>query len=190
VQRVRPDENIANLCSSGIQHREKTRQSGFTLLLAALVASIALTLGSALFGFATKQLALSSINKNSQFAFFNADSATECALYWDVKGSETVTFFSTSTPPNEIVCEGQTVPIDYADTSSGPSWQSSTFSFQYAPNNTPPSQQGSCANVVVTKTVGFGSAADTSIQARGLSTSCSTILSNKTVLERAAQLSY
>lgn len=182
-----------------LQYRYGTRQSGFTLLLAALVASIALTLGSALFSFATKQIALSSINKNSQFAFFNADSAAECALYWDNKGSESLPypFFSQATPstnpPNEITCEGQAVPVFYADTSGGSPLQSSTFTFKYSPNNTPPQSQGSCAEVIVTKTKVLrddGVSEDTSIQARGWSTSCATLNTSKTVLERAAQISY
>src|SRR5229473_174899 len=65
----------------------KTNQKGFTLLLAALISSIVLSLGAAIFSIAQKELALSSVGRNSQFAFYAADTAAECALYWDVRFS-------------------------------------------------------------------------------------------------------
>ncbi len=58
---------------------------GFTLLLAALVAAIVLSLASSIFTVAQKQLVLSSIGRDSQFAFYAADTAAECALYWDLR---------------------------------------------------------------------------------------------------------
>ena len=175
------------------QHQIRTRQSGFTLLLAALVASIALTLGSALFSFATKQIALSSINKNSQFAFFNADSAAECALYLDNKGSVgTPVFDKARVSDFQVVCEGQSINVRHvAFPDSGPSWQSSTFTFtNYSPNNTPPQSQGSCANIIVTKTLLPNNNVGTFIEARGWSTSCATLNTSQTVLERGVRISY
>lgn len=58
-------------------------QRGFTLLIAILLASIALAVGLALADVAYKQVVLSSTAKQSQTAFYNADSALECALYYD-----------------------------------------------------------------------------------------------------------
>ncbi|KKW45527.1 MAG: hypothetical protein UY98_C0044G0005 [Candidatus Kaiserbacteria bacterium GW2011_GWA2_58_9] len=69
-------------------------QKGFTLLLAALVSSIVLALGTSIFQLAQKELTLSSIGRDSQFAFYAADSGAECALYWDVRYQR----FPTSTP--------------------------------------------------------------------------------------------
>src|SRR3989338_7573414 len=79
-------------------HNRRTRrrpspQAGFTLLLAALVASIVLSLGAAIFAIAQKQLTLSGIGRDSQFAFYAADTAAECALYWDFRCN----YFATST---------------------------------------------------------------------------------------------
>jgi Tfp pilus assembly protein PilX len=48
-------------------------QKGFTLLLAALVSTIVLALGAAIYGLVVKELALSSLGRDSQFAFFAAD---------------------------------------------------------------------------------------------------------------------
>lgn len=80
---------------------------GFTLLLAALIASIVLALGTSIFGIVQKELILSSIGRDSQFAFYAADTGAECALYWDVRHQ----LFTSEIAPTEITCDGQTVPI-------------------------------------------------------------------------------
>lgn len=90
-----------------MQALKNNKNRGFTILLAALVASLVLALGISVFSIAQKQLILSSTGKNSQYAFYAADSAAECALYWDFRHN----LFSTSTPPTEITCDGQTVPV-------------------------------------------------------------------------------
>jgi hypothetical protein len=58
---------------------------GFTLLIALILTSVVLAVGVALIDIAVKQLQLASSSKNSQYAFYNADSALECALYYDQK---------------------------------------------------------------------------------------------------------
>src|SRR5665213_4595290 len=88
--------------------RYSRRQAGFTLLIAALVASIVLSLASAIFDIAQKQVALASLSQQSQYAFYAADTAAECALYWDVRFS----WFSTSTPGTAASCDGQTITLE------------------------------------------------------------------------------
>jgi len=91
--------------------RKKTER-GFTLLLAALVSSIVLALGSSIFLIAQKQVLLSSLGRDSQFAFYAADAAAECALYWDVKNNPSdsnnapYNAFGTSAPSFTPVCDG------------------------------------------------------------------------------------
>jgi hypothetical protein len=46
---------------------------------------VVLAVGVSLIDIAVKQFALASSAKNSQYAFYNADSALECALYYDQK---------------------------------------------------------------------------------------------------------
>lgn len=60
-----------------------TPHRGFTLLIAIILASVALAIGLALADVAYKQVVLSSTARNSQVAFYRADSAMECALYYD-----------------------------------------------------------------------------------------------------------
>ena len=80
---------------------------GFTILLAALVSSLVLALGISIVSIAQKQIVLSSTGKGSQFAFYAADSGAECALFFDMRFNH----FSTTTPPTDITCGGQTVTV-------------------------------------------------------------------------------
>ncbi len=84
-----------------------THERGFTLLMAALVGALMLALSISIVSIVRKSVTLSSIGRDSQFAFYAADSAAECALYWDIRFQH----FATSTPPTEITCNGQTVPV-------------------------------------------------------------------------------
>lgn len=62
-----------------------TPQRGFTLLIAVIIASVSLSLALALLDISYKQVTLALTAKQSQYAFANADSALECALFWDQK---------------------------------------------------------------------------------------------------------
>lgn len=75
-----------------------TPQRGFTLLVAIVLSSVALSVGLALLDIAYKQSILASASKQSQIAFYNADAALECALYWDQQKA----FFNTSNPFNLV----------------------------------------------------------------------------------------
>lgn len=81
----------------------RTRSSqprGFALLIAIILASVTLAVGLALLDVAYKQIILSSVTKNSQDAFYKADTALECALYWDQKSNS----FDYNTPNANIIC--------------------------------------------------------------------------------------
>lgn len=56
---------------------------GFTLLVAVVLSSVALSIGIALLDIALKQVVLASAAKQSQKAFYAADSVMECILYYD-----------------------------------------------------------------------------------------------------------
>src|SRR3990167_2209689 len=87
-------KNFSNFTSLLKTKNSKLRTSrGFTLLLAALVSSIVLAVGAAIFGIAQKQVLLSAIGRDSQLAFYAADTAAECALYWDFRCN----YFASST---------------------------------------------------------------------------------------------
>lgn len=82
---------------------------GFTLLISVVLASVVLAIGLALLDIAYKQVILSSSARNSQYAFYAADAALECALYYD----QQLGHFAFDPPPvagtlPSISCQGQT----------------------------------------------------------------------------------
>lgn len=170
----------------------KTGQKGFTLMLAALAASIALTLGASIFSISSKELQLSSIGRDSQFAFYAADTAAECALYWDMRFD----YFGTSTPSgaaNTYVCDGQIITASGRPALSNPSPYPYTITFQVQPN-------GYCTNVGVTKCDGpilangtcthaVPAAIHTVIRADGFNATCANI-NGLTTLQRSVELNY
>lgn len=62
--------------------------AGFALLVATLVSGLFLAISAVIFQIAYLQLLLSSTGRDSQFAFYAADTGAECALYWDRKYSQ------------------------------------------------------------------------------------------------------
>lgn len=65
--------------------KQHTPQSGFVLLFAVLISSIVLAVGAGVFNITRKELILSRASRDSQFAFFAADTGAECAFFWDRK---------------------------------------------------------------------------------------------------------
>ena len=62
-------------------------KEGFTLFVAMIVASLLLAVGFSISNIILKQLLLSGSGKDSQIAFYAADSGEECAQFWDSKDS-------------------------------------------------------------------------------------------------------
>lgn len=151
------------------------RPRGFTLLLAALIASIVMALGGSIFTIAQKQVTLSSIGRDSQFAFYAADTAAECALYWDIRFEA----FATSTVI-AATCDG--MPITMTGKEPTPPY---TVSFQV--DLFTDTSGGYCADVTVEKRT---TDPYTIIHADGYSTPCATIESSARSLQRSVELQY
>jgi predicted aconitase with swiveling domain len=86
-----------------------TKQSGFTLFFATLVAALSLAIGLAIYDLTSRELILSATATQSQYAIFAADSGADCALYWDSKyGSliNTDTDGSAFAAPNDMSLSG------------------------------------------------------------------------------------
>lgn len=148
----------------------KNDQKGFTLLLATIVASLMLAVGAAMFSIIKKEVILSSLGRDSQFAFYAADTAAECALYWDFRHD---VFSATSSPWTDLMCDQQNLgPIQFTAFET-------PMTFEYQPS-------GYCARVTVIKSAD----STTRVDARGYSTSCATIPTNPRALERAVELQY
>ena len=63
---------------------------GFTLLFAILVSILVLAVGASMITIALKQVILSGAGRESQFAFYAANTGVECAIYWDLHGPQLV----------------------------------------------------------------------------------------------------
>ena len=84
-------------------------QRGFALLIAVIFMSVMLTFGLALASLGYKQQVLASSALGSQYAFYAADSALECALFEDQKNdlfNYAAHTADPNTPSNIISCDG------------------------------------------------------------------------------------
>jgi hypothetical protein len=145
---------------------------GFTLLLSVLIAAIVLALATSIFQIARKEITLSSLGRDSQFAFYAADTGAECALYWDVRFD----YFATSSPGITPECDTDETLNATGHSSVYPY----TVSFEFEPN-------GICSRVYVTKSQ---TSPHTVIHADGFSTNCATIATNPRALQRSVELRY
>lgn len=154
-------------------------QAGFTLLLAALVSSIVLALGAAIYQLASKELELSSLGRDSQYAFFAADTGAECALYWDVRHD----YFATSAPASVVAPDPRCATQSFTATGRAAAYPY-TMSFQIEPG-------GYCTNVSVTKAQDAVSGiVSTTIHADGYSGTCANYSTNARSLQRSVELHY
>lgn len=102
---------------------------GFTLLISIILASVALVVGLSLADVAYKQVLLSGTSRQSQVAFYAADSALECALYYDQKFAAFnpgITFDNAN-----VRCANRQV-TNYAETSYGGGGLRTTFTLTCA----------------------------------------------------------
>lgn len=60
-------------------------KKGIALLMAVLVSGLFFVIAAAIFKIALVELILSSTGRDSQFAFYAADTGAECALFWNYK---------------------------------------------------------------------------------------------------------
>ncbi|MSU73650.1 hypothetical protein EXS56_00760 [Candidatus Kaiserbacteria bacterium] len=188
---------------SSVGRRVRTER-GFTLLLAALVSSIVLAVGAAIFGIAQKQVLLSAIGRDSQFAFYAADTAAECALYWDFRcnyfASSTAFINASCNNPNPT-CDTETLEAEGRPTAA-PYYPYTMTSRKMNFFQDAAISGNLCAQVSVTKcqgtfnadgdcVVGSGTAPiRTIIHADGYSTNCAAILTSARALQRSVELHY
>ncbi len=142
---------------------------GFTIFYASLIASLAVSIGLAIYDLTIRELQLSATANQSQQAIYAADSGAECALYWDIDcaaGScKTGSAFATSTWAG--AAQGSGLNCQSADiTTAASGWsvtqnagtQSATTTFKVTGGG------AVCATVVVAK---WGSPTHTTITSYG-----------------------
>lgn len=152
------------------------RSAGFTLLLAALIASIVLSLGTSIYTIAVKQVQLSTLGRDSQFAFYAADTGAECALYWDVRFDA----FALTTSGVSPSCDAKPVTVTTVGTDLP---YTSTFSVDLFTDQS----SGYCVEVSITKNA---SSPHTVIHADGYSVTCAARSASARALQRSVELQY
>jgi hypothetical protein len=73
------------------------KQKGLAILYAVIVSIIMLSVATSISSIALRQTKLSSTGRESQYAFFAANTGIECARYWDLQSLSTGVAFPTST---------------------------------------------------------------------------------------------
>lgn len=136
-------------------HENKKTQNigdrGFVILFAMLISTIMLLITSGIFNVVQKQVVLSSYSRESQRAFYAADAALECALYYDISPTIVQTSFPIDgTTLATMSCAGEDFEIE----SLGSTDQyDHSFAFRYF-NNSDDSM--GCAYVFVEKSEAGG----------------------------------
>jgi len=89
---------------------KKDTQKGFTLFIAVVISSLLLLVVLSISNIALQETILSGAGRESQLAFYAADSGVECALFWDYRnpGHDHSAFLS---PQQSITC-GQAVTYE------------------------------------------------------------------------------
>lgn len=150
---------------------------GFTLLFASLISSLLLAVGLVIFDITLRELMLSSVVRDSDYAVYTADTGIECALYWDFKYDGASSAFATSSlSPRaaSISCNGQNVSL--ADVVQDVNGATTTFTINMTP-------RPYCAIVEVAKA---HNPTDTTIVSRGYNT-CN---ASPQRIERSLQVNY
>lgn len=176
-------------------HKEK----GFALLIAVIFMSVMLSFGLMLGSLGYKQSILASTSVDSQYAFYAADAALECALRYDQVASS-ILAFPASDPPAvpRIQCSGAEALNDLTYTNKSFSAAKWTVRNRLSLNNAD-GDPAYCADITVEK---YATAPDptpnknftTYIFSQGYSVPCSvlpTITSSKVrVASRGIQAHY
>ncbi|MBX4211120.1 pilus assembly PilX N-terminal domain-containing protein, partial [Candidatus Parcubacteria bacterium] len=130
---------------------KRESQKGFTLFIAVVIAALLLTISYGIINIVTKEVVLSSSARESQFAFYAADTGRECSLYWDQKDGKS--YFDDVSP--EIQCDGHSVIVDRKTSTlpTGLPASQSTFTIEFNQSPDPALITPYCVTVIVKKAI-------------------------------------
>lgn len=133
----------------------QTKKKGFVLLYAVLVSSVILAVGASLINIVTKQIVLSTVGRDSQFAYYAADAGAKCASYWNASPVNVFGLIEDGfiTEPSsddfldsglEVFCNDRYTTVDFEHTNSEDTSSEASFFINF---------ERSCAKVGVFKEV-------------------------------------
>lgn len=88
-------------------NRNIKKEKGFALLFAVLISGLLITIGISIFNISIKELMISASIRDSQTAYYAADSAAECFYYWNEISPDYFRFCDTSSCDrniDEVIC--------------------------------------------------------------------------------------
>lgn len=150
------------------------KNKGFAMLFTVLIISVILSIALGIADLTFKQTILSNLAKNSQLAFYQADSGVECGMYYDVTQGQLPRGTTVAKAPQQITCGNNTATL-VTD-------QSHTDYFLYQEDIT---GNAPCFSIAFDKTMANGST-KYKVSARGFST----CLSTPQQVERGLNVSY
>lgn len=156
----------------------KDKNKGLTLFVAMVLMGTLLLIATGIVSLAVRQSVISASGRESQDAFYAADTGIECALFWDVQNQTGISSFSTSTGSTIFCNQDASNPSNPIPTTVGGN-AVSTFRVNFLPNPY-------CAIVTVTKDY-INDALVTTIESKGYNT-CDP--SNPRRVERAVRAVY
>ena len=165
--------NIRKINSNNITHSFSSKDRGFTIFVAIVITGTLLLVATGIVTISVRQLFLTSSARDSQYAFYAADTGVECALYWDIKNPSGNTAFATSTV-SSIHCNQDAANTGNVFNVGG--LPTSTFTITFLP-------KPYCATISVSKAAN----GSTTIESRGYNT-CSSIDPRR--VERAVRVTY
>lgn len=158
--------------------RANAYKNGIALYIAISVTGALVLVAFAIIELALKQIAVSSAGRDSEAAFYAADSGSECAIFWDVKNptSPGTSAFATTTT-QAISCNSLAITPSLAVAPQGNG--TSTFTITFLPDPY-------CAIISVAKSY-TGNTSATRIESRGYNSCDSTAYQR---VERAIRVDY
>jgi hypothetical protein len=162
------------------------KKNGFTILFAVIVSALVLAIGISIANIVMKQLRIASLGRESQIAFYAADSGSECVMYYDLIEQA----FGTSSESNAsflaptIDCFGQEAVVIFDLEDATLTSATSTIDIRDTTSST-----GLCATVQIGKhdLDGDGYSDKTIILSRGYNR-CDGVTNN--LLERGLRVTY
>lgn len=161
---------------------KKINKKGFTLLFAVLISSVALSVGISIFNISIKELKLSTSARESQFALYASDTGIDCAIFWDLRGTGSAIFPTSTQSVNSLGmnCMGSDITASWDESQQSANSATTTFTLQFSADLRDP-----CVDVEVVKN--FNLSQETRITSRGYNT-C--IINNERRTERAIRVIY
>ena len=159
---------LTNFNKNKIIIKKTKSNSGFVMLFAVLLASFLVTLGVSIISISLKEIQMATAARDSQIAYYVADSARECLLYWDVKMGVFPTCLGgndgcniNSIPPSgvqrlkpDVICNGNTpFTLSFEESNSGLTYTATSTTNTSAPFFQASSTLASApvADVIITK---------------------------------------